>query len=540
MDSGALADRDWASQDAVMGQQHGLQLRYLKQQVLGFVLYADERISKHLQQKALSVIRDDLQEIVRVLPDAIVARLYEYPICFWLNLDNGASKKGCCCHCIDLPDEYMACKSHSVEIFDVQDFLEQRHAQPAQLLHEISHWVHHDKIYQERGDQFDEWRQSLGKLHATEQSIQFQIEGLDVGILAYEMSGFRNASLNGRFVLDEASLIGASSYRDLVLVKLPNLPTAKATVICRCTDLWSTPKPDCQDRWHLEVDGQVLAYRTSTDFGRKVVAWQEWVSGSWNPSGARASSPSGQSSLLVEGFGELELNGRYIEEGLTLESWYSARLCSNMMKTAYKAWIKESDVQHGPDIVLRFTNMHSEAPETARVPFDRWHIERGGDCRAYNCHVDPLQGSWNEVYISPTDQVILTAYSASLPLYSNSSERIGCYAPEPHYAATNHKEFFAECSEAYFSTVRFRNDYFPYIHSELKGYDPIAYAMCEAVWGPRNEDGIEARYLDELWPHCIAEGSASSLVTSPDNQRRFLQRVFEAARDRAQSLSNVK
>ena len=43
----------------------------------------------------------------------------------------------------------------------------------------------------------------------------------------------------------------------------------------------------------------------------------------------------------------------------------------------------------------------------------------------------------------------MNAYTSSLPLYIGSCERVGVSICEPHYAATNHKEYFAECSEAY-------------------------------------------------------------------------------------------
>lgn len=49
-----------------------------------------------------------------------------------------------------------------------------------------------------------------------------------------------------------------------------------------------------------------------------------------------------------------------------------------------------------------------------------------------------------------------------------------------HYAMTNHKEFFAEMSEAYFGT----NDFFPFVHAELKESEPETFAMLREIWGP--------------------------------------------------------
>lgn len=46
------------------------------------------------------------------------------------------------------------------------------------------------------------------------------------------------------------------------------------------------------------------------------------------------------------------------------------------------------------------------------------------------------------------------------------------------YAMTNHKEYFAECSEAFFS----KNDFFPFNKVELKQHDPQMFEVLEKVW----------------------------------------------------------
>ena len=51
-----------------------------------------------------------------------------------------------------------------------------------------------------------------------------------------------------------------------------------------------------------------------------------------------------------------------------------------------------------------------------------------------------------------------------------------------HYCTTNYKEYLAETAEAFFSTSRFRNDFFPFNNSELKSYDPDGYAMILKVF----------------------------------------------------------
>lgn len=48
-----------------------------------------------------------------------------------------------------------------------------------------------------------------------------------------------------------------------------------------------------------------------------------------------------------------------------------------------------------------------------------------------------------------------------------------------HYATTNHKEYFAEATEAYL----YHNDFYPFVRAELKQHDPAAYAIMQKIWG---------------------------------------------------------
>lgn len=49
-----------------------------------------------------------------------------------------------------------------------------------------------------------------------------------------------------------------------------------------------------------------------------------------------------------------------------------------------------------------------------------------------------------------------------------------------HYALTNHKEYFAEATEAYF----YRNDFFPFVRAELEQFDPGLHDLLVKIWGP--------------------------------------------------------
>jgi hypothetical protein len=49
-----------------------------------------------------------------------------------------------------------------------------------------------------------------------------------------------------------------------------------------------------------------------------------------------------------------------------------------------------------------------------------------------------------------------------------------------HYGLSNHKEYFAEGTEAYF----YRNDFYPFCRAELQQHDPRLHDLLVAIWGP--------------------------------------------------------
>lgn len=47
-----------------------------------------------------------------------------------------------------------------------------------------------------------------------------------------------------------------------------------------------------------------------------------------------------------------------------------------------------------------------------------------------------------------------------------------------HYALTNEKEYFAECSEAYFG----KNDLFPFTREDFRKFDPVGFRMIQKLY----------------------------------------------------------
>jgi len=47
-----------------------------------------------------------------------------------------------------------------------------------------------------------------------------------------------------------------------------------------------------------------------------------------------------------------------------------------------------------------------------------------------------------------------------------------------HYGTTDHKEYFAEATEAFF----YRNDFYPFVRAELREHDPLTYDLMKQIW----------------------------------------------------------
>ena len=50
--------------------------------------------------------------------------------------------------------------------------------------------------------------------------------------------------------------------------------------------------------------------------------------------------------------------------------------------------------------------------------------------------------------------------------------------PQMAYAMSNHKEYFAECTEAFFG----ENDFYPFNQEQLEQHDPAMHALLEQLW----------------------------------------------------------
>jgi len=100
-------------------------------------------------------------------------------------------------------------------------------------------------------------------------------------------------------------------------------------------------------------------------------------------------------------------------------------------------------------------------------------------------HIQPsmvlheLAHSYHFLVVGGDDPSIKTAYEHAVDGHQYDSVNFVTGGKRKAYALTNQYEYFAECTEAYFG----RNDFYPYLRSELKSFDPEGYAAVEKAWG---------------------------------------------------------
>ena len=93
----------------------------------------------------------------------------------------------------------------------------------------------------------------------------------------------------------------------------------------------------------------------------------------------------------------------------------------------------------------------------------------------------------HELAHSYHDQVLSFEHADTIAAYKEAKkkgiyEKILLYTGRKvrHYGMTNHKEYFAEATEAYLGV----NDFYPFVRAELKEHDPAMHAVMRKVWGP--------------------------------------------------------
>ncbi|MEL7497229.1 MAG: metallopeptidase [Planctomycetota bacterium] len=90
-----------------------------------------------------------------------------------------------------------------------------------------------------------------------------------------------------------------------------------------------------------------------------------------------------------------------------------------------------------------------------------------------------LAHSYHDQFLGFNDKRVLATFKSAKS--SGRYESVLDHRGEKvrHYALNNHKEYFAESTEAYFN----RNDFYPFVNGELKEFDPDMHALMKEIWG---------------------------------------------------------
>lgn len=150
-------------------------------------------------------------------------------------------------------------------------------------------------------------------------------------------------------------------------------------------------------------------------------------------------------------------------------------------------WIESNNslrnMQYHPSV--GWLKKHGHDPRLAKkvhIPKAESLLQRSQMLKHPAVILHELAHAYHDQYLSFDDPRIIKVYDDAMTagiydealLYNGKTVR--------HYGATNHKEYFAEGTEAYF----YRNDFYPFVAAELKNHDPAFYNLLAEIWGPLN------------------------------------------------------
>lgn len=160
--------------------------------------------------------------------------------------------------------------------------------------------------------------------------------------------------------------------------------------------------------------------------------------------------------------------------------WFSPEYPQVQPRAEYHpgaGWLRDNGRDPAMEKAVEFTNIRIFERETKRMPNFALHEL----AHAYHDRVLP-KGFGN--------QEIKAAYQSAQEkgLYDQVEQRFGDgrSANVRAYAMASPMEYFAECTEAFFST----NDFFPFHRQQLARHDPEMFALLKTLWGEATDPPI--------------------------------------------------
>lgn len=91
-----------------------------------------------------------------------------------------------------------------------------------------------------------------------------------------------------------------------------------------------------------------------------------------------------------------------------------------------------------------------------------------------------LAHAYDFVALGGNDKEVHAAFDAARASHAyDSVNRVDGSGAQRAYALVDSREYFAETTEAWFGT----NDFYPFVHEQLRTHDPRGYALMARVWG---------------------------------------------------------
>ncbi len=155
----------------------------------------------------------------------------------------------------------------------------------------------------------------------------------------------------------------------------------------------------------------------------------------------------------------------------TVPLWFSPKYQRSEARAEYHPsaeWLKSN----GRDVVMakgvEFTNIPNYIAESRRMP---------------NFPLHELAHAYHDQVLGYSNESIAAAYQRAKA--GGKYERVlrqdaaGRKQYDRHYALSDDREYFAESTEAYFST----NDFYPFNRKELFAFDPVMFNLLTRLWG---------------------------------------------------------
>lgn len=129
-------------------------------------------------------------------------------------------------------------------------------------------------------------------------------------------------------------------------------------------------------------------------------------------------------------------------------------------------WLRNNERDPQMAKAIEITNTQIFAAEDRRMPWLMLH---------------ELAHAWHDQVLGFDEPRIRAAYEVAKK--SGSYEAVQRFTglttvTDKAYALSNHKEYFAETTEAYFG----KNDFYPFVKAELQEHDPEMHALLPILW----------------------------------------------------------